>query len=442
MSSLVTRRSNAMRAPWPYKIQTDEDTGKRQTRLIDHLATSLKKTVPGSHTYTLYILSTKLTSAAPLISPKPSANVESTLLSRKLLIFVAERISEKETLVVGAEIHEYHDLANETLTIYVSKVDTTGYRSDSITPTRNLLSAYMSFYSESEERSNKNLSPRRRVVRFHVFARSQPQYLFHLSSKNPTKRVLECSKLVRWWKSILQQNFVSADAQAKNARGWFFIPGVTNERSARMLINDMVSDETEKLENQFWKYGYPYFDTQKAIDVIPRFEDDAKSRWLRSAEDSLTVKEFWYLVSHGGEFAGSQFAGFFWVEVKSNDSRQTLEQGHSEDSIEEIGGLVIDALTYDSALRVLLDQNFESEDAAIKSTLFWKRYFTNLHDGTVSTGSTLSVLVDNPMIKREIQRQQTNIIPINNLQMSIKRKAPSDVKTSIPPPLIKKSKDG
>ncbi|CAG8550570.1 13902_t:CDS:2 [Acaulospora colombiana] len=435
------------------EMKLGEGTDKKRTRLIDHLAASLKKAVPGSHAYTLYMLSTRLTPVEPLISSKTWENVEvratdSTLLSRKVLILAAEKIftsgSEKEVLVAGVEIHEYHDPADESLVAYISKVDTTGCHSGSVTPTRHIVSAYLNFYSNFDKRNNEN-SPNRRAFRLHLFARSQPQYLFHLSSKNPTKHILECSKLVRWWKGVLQQTFF--DAQVKNVndiRGWFFIPGVTNERSARTLINDVVSGEAEERESQFWQYGYPYSNIQRAIDVIPKFEDDAKSRWLRHIGDSPTVKEFWELVSHGGEFAGSQFAGFFWIYARLNDRQQMTsensgdQKSHFENLIEKIGGLIVDVPTYKKALGKLLDQSFQSEDAAIESTLAWNRYFANLHDDETLMDGAINIVIENPTVKKEVKREKVNVIPVNNLQMSIKRKM---TPSSIPPPLIKRVKD-
>ncbi|RHZ52707.1 hypothetical protein Glove_458g1 [Diversispora epigaea] len=407
-----------------------EISTQNQTLLINYLVSSLKKTVPGSHAYTLYLIFTRLECVEPLTSSKNIQNAETdrNIFKRRILVLITEKIKtnpDRDVFVTGIEIHEYYDSNNSSLIVYISKVDTTGFCNCSVTPTKNLLSAYMNFYSKNERSKFKSL-------KFHCFARSQPEYLFQLSAKNPIKRKLEDPQLIKWWKRIFQQTFFDNQNNAQNdARGWFYLPGVSTERNARMLINDLIYGENEKRENQFWKYGYPYPDAQKAIDVIPKFEDDAKSRWLSNVEsedeNSLTVKEFWDMISIGGEFVGGNRAGFIWVEMKGNDGdggdgQKIISAAKSiKPNEEKIGGLLVDNVTYNLTINTLLNENFQSESLAIESTSNWKcNFLEQRFTKEELEHNFITFMVENPLVKKEIQK--TNVIPVNNLQMSIKRK--------------------
>ncbi|CAG8734760.1 20861_t:CDS:2 [Dentiscutata erythropus] len=447
------------------------------TGIILDRPSSLKQTVRGVHTYTIYALSTRLTHKDSLTlskPPKPGPNTDnSNLFERQLLLLVNEKFpsNDKEVFVTGVEIYEYHDFDTNSLNIYISKVDTTGYSPCSSTPTKNLLTAYMKFYLEDAS-INKQLLSKRRMIKINVFARPHPQYLFHLSEKNPTKRVLSDSELLKWWKSILQQPFLhddicSVQEKTQKKRGWFFFPGMSSEKIARSFIKDNVDGEVEKRENLFWQYGYPYPDEEKAIKVIPKFEDDAKSRWLDTArESSLTVKNFWELISIGGEFAGGKQAGFFWIEAALEDDQGLVNQdiktvpvmdqclvnqdiktmpvmdqslvnqdiktmpvidqsfitGIKKELEEEVGGVVVSAHTYVQALGELFAQEFHTEEAAIGSTSNWCRYFSELQEKANPEDLIIKFTVDNSTVTHN-DSQQLNNTPVNNLQMRVKRKA-------------------
>ncbi|KAF0495084.1 histone acetylation protein [Gigaspora margarita] len=447
----------------PSKAAADEPTNLNSTRLIDYLASYLKQTVNGVHTYTIYALSSKLTHKNALTLHKNSNTGSNTsksnLFERQLLLLVNEKIpsTDKEVFVTGVEIYEYHDFDTDTLNIYISKVDTTGYSPCSSTPTKNLLTAYMKFYLE-DANVNKQLLLKRRMIKFNVFARPHPQYLFHLSEQNPTKRVLSDSELLKWWKNVLQKTFLhdtihNLQKKTRKERGWFFFPGMPSEKIALTFIKDNVDNEAEKHENLGWQYGYPYPDEEEAIKVIPKFEDDAKSRWLDTArESSLTVKNFWELISIGGEFAGGKQAGFFWVETSLDDDQgltnqdiktipimdQNLNTEIKKELEREVGGVVVSAHTYVQALGELFAQEFNTEEAAIESTSNWYRYFSGLQEKTNPDDLIIKFTVNNSTITHndsqqhndndnqqhnDNDNQQHNTTPVNNLQMRIKRKA-------------------
>ncbi|CAG8591554.1 10418_t:CDS:2, partial [Scutellospora calospora] len=421
---------------------SDEFTNINSTRLIDYLANSLKQTAKGVHTYTIYALSTKLTPKDSLTLKDGSNTSGSNLFERQLLLLVNEKIpatKNNEIFVTGVEIYEYHDFDRDSLNIYISKVDTTGYRPYSYTPTKNLLIAYMKFYLEDIS-VNKKLLLKRKTIKFNIFARPHPQYLFRHSDKNLMKHVLDDSELLKWWKNILQQTFLSENIQEKTRkkRGWFYFPGIPSDNMALTFIRDNVDGEVENSENSFWQYGYPYPDDEEAIKVIPRFEDDAKTRWLDTAgESSLTVKNFWELISIGGEFAGGRQAGFFWVEAVLEDNRDLTNQDMEIESIvdhqslnseikeeleKEVGGIVVSINTYVKALGELFAQEFHSEEAAIESTSYWCRYFYKLYSNNIA----IEFMVNNSnnlqaRVKRKADYDQqlnaTLVTPVNNQQM-------------------------
>ncbi|KAI9265132.1 histone acetylation protein-domain-containing protein [Phascolomyces articulosus] len=293
---------------------------------------------------------------------------------------------QQPKFICGIETDEYETIdSNGELekTVYIGKVDTTG------TPEFNgvvgrVIEAYI-----------KSVSP----CTIHVFARSQRQYLFHQSSRNKDKRVLSDRNLLRWWYKVLtrcleeqeqkeekqqtastntttttenkagiigswwkwlksssnETNKFTAPAttttttNVKKQTGWLSIPSVDDEQSGWYEIGQKP--------NSLWKYGYPYDPNAKAAQVLPRFEDDAKSRLLRTfmkddvkrnqeADDSegeeegddhddedednseddediddseqMTVKEFWATLGVTEE-CGHHLAGFFVVQLCGNN---------------------------------------------------------------------------------------------------------------------------
>ncbi|CAH1760999.1 1310_t:CDS:2 [Entrophospora sp. SA101] len=163
-------------------------------------------------------------------------------------MLVAEKFAStgKKVFVNGMEVYEYYNLDKDLMTIYISKVDTTG-------------------------------------------------------SQNPNKFILDDTDLLRWWKNtfkVLNKNSLSQQQiKVDNVNNWFFIPDVLSKREARLLIKDANNNSRDD-DDSFWRYDYPYSDNENAIDVIPIFEDDPKSRWINKKNDKneksseLKVKMF------------------------------------------------------------------------------------------------------------------------------------------------------
>ncbi|KAI8143236.1 histone acetylation protein-domain-containing protein [Fennellomyces sp. T-0311] len=206
----------------------------------------------------------------------------------------------------------------EKKTLYIGKVDSTGTH-------RGVISKVIQAYVKSET-----------PCRVHVFARSQPQYLFHRSAMNKDKPVLSDRDLIRWWYKVLSFG-----------QGWWSIPGIDDEASAR--------HELGRPKQGGWKYGYPYDPDARAAQVVPRFNDDAKSRLLNKGED-MSVKDFWTMLGITEE-CGHHLTGFFVADVDGPSGGPREKRG-------------IDGEEYTLFWNYFMDLSFEDSDSVTEST--WK----------------------------------------------------------------------
>ncbi|KAI7863295.1 histone H3-K56 acetyltransferase [Spinellus fusiger] len=179
--------------------------------------------------------------------------------TRRLILIMAQSSGGTNAIVCGMEAIEYKTVRNDSTkwTVYISKVDTTGYPS-----AKNITAIMIRTYLSS-------FGP----CRVHVFACAQPQYLFRDSAKYQEKKrkTLTDRALIGWWRSVFSHPDLWKNSQVK---GWWSIPGIDDEREAiiatgnRQPVNSTAS----------WQYGYPYDPKAKVNDVIPQFEDDTKAR--------------------------------------------------------------------------------------------------------------------------------------------------------------------
>ncbi|CAJ0831677.1 7631_t:CDS:2, partial [Entrophospora sp. SA101] len=274
---------------------------------------------------------------------------------KKLLILVAEEFAStgKKVFVNGMEVYEYYDLDKDLMTIYISKVDTT---------------------------------------------------------ENPNKNILNDTDLLRWWKNtlkVLNKNSLSQQQiKVENVNSWFFIPGVLSKREARLLIKDANNNNRDD-DDSFWIYDYPYSDNDNAIDVIPIFEDDPKSRWINKKNDKneknseLKVKMFWELLAIGTEFATSKNSGFFWLEI---DLGERSKNGNDGDQ----GCDLLDEETFIMLKNGLLLKDFGNETLSIESTASWINYFDELLSNGINNKKTSFTVEINNQIEDQ-QEQQNNI---------------------------------
>lgn len=118
------------------------------------------------------------------VNREPATHVQRLILARL-------EDDRRDSFVCGLEVDEYtlKDKETKERVVYIAKVDTTGaFSNQRGNVTRRLLEAYLA-----------SVAP----CSVYVFARSQPQYLFHLSAENRDKRVLDDRGLIRWWRGVL-----------------------------------------------------------------------------------------------------------------------------------------------------------------------------------------------------------------------------------------------
>ncbi|KAL9541802.1 hypothetical protein MBANPS3_008926 [Mucor bainieri] len=202
-----------------------------------------------------------------------------------------------EGFLTGLETYEYvlsSPESSDKRVIYISKVDTTS----SWKKYRGLTARVVQSYISSLPRHSSVF----------VFARAQPQYLFAKSAENKAKSVLDDRQLVSWWLSVFNKLSVQCE-------GWWSVPGIDDSNSALIEIGAKKRGWTPS-DNVKWIYGTSYASDAIAEQVIPRFDDDAKSRLLKSTkEKDMTVHDFWNILSFGEECGSGKITGFFEVRL-------------------------------------------------------------------------------------------------------------------------------
>lgn len=255
--------------------------------------------------------------------------------------------TKTEGFLSGLESYEYvlsQEKSQDKYIVYISKVDTTMNKYKGLTA--RLVQAYIASLPSSTS--------------VFVFARAQPEYLFAESAKNTSKSVLNDRQLVSWWLSTL--NKVSVPCE-----GWWSVPGIDDQNSALIEIGARKR-EWQASHLIKWNYGTSYSKDAKACQVIPRFDDDAKARLLKSLHssgnnDDMTVEDFWNILSIGEECGSGKVTGFF--ELKLLDDRE-------KDVISE--------------KQVLKRDEF---------TLFWNKFMSlDFHDSESNLKSTQQALAD------------------------------------------------
>lgn len=209
--------------------------------------------------------------------------------------------TETEGFLCGLESYEYvlskkdNDHEDRHI-VYISKVDTT-----------TTLKKYQGLTGRVVQSYITSLPAYSSVF---VFARAQPQYLFAKSAENMSKSILDDRVLVSWWLSVLNKVSIKC-------KGWWSVPGIDDVASALIEVGARKRG-WKSSENIEWSYGTSYPPDADAREVIPRFEDDAKSRLLKSMDndEETTVADFWNLLAFGEECGSGKITGFFELQLQ------------------------------------------------------------------------------------------------------------------------------
>lgn len=220
--------------------------------------------------------------------------------------------TKEEGFMCGLESYEYvlsKEKEKDRHIVYISKVDTTTTKIKGLTG--RLVQAYISSLPSSAS--------------VFVFARAQPQYLFAKSAENKAKVILDDRDLVSWWLSVLNK-------VPNQCKGWWSVPGIDDEFSALIEIGARKR-EWKSSKNIEWKYGHSFTPEDEAQLVIPRFDDDAKARLLKTLsgdEDSINVSEFWQLLAYGEECGSGKVTGFFELRLSAKSDHVEVEEENSD----------------------------------------------------------------------------------------------------------------
>nr|CAG8491959.1 3725_t:CDS:2 [Entrophospora candida] len=122
-----------------------------------------------------------------------------------------------------------------------------------------------------------------------------------------------------------------------------------------------------------FRYDYPYSDNENAIDVIPIFEEDPKSRWINKKNDK-NEKKFRAKKIGLGERSRNGNDGETFIMLKNG----------------------------------LLLKDFGNETLLIESTASWINYFDELLSNGINNNKTSFTVEINNQIEN-LQEQQNNI---------------------------------
>ncbi|OBZ85056.1 hypothetical protein A0J61_06891 [Choanephora cucurbitarum] len=223
--------------------------------------------------------------------------------------------TEEEGLLCGLETYHYKLEEEEKPTknvFYISKVDT----STALERYKGLTARIVQSYISSLPCDSS----------IFIFARAQPQYLFANSAENKCKKILNDRDLVYWWLSVLNK---VTRSDTNLIEGWWSIPGIDDLNTALIEIGAKKRG-WKPADHIQWNYGTSYLPEAQADLVIPRFDDDAKARLLKSVKEKMTVSDFWNLLSIGEECGSGKVSGFFELRLKRSKKEDTFDASETK----------------------------------------------------------------------------------------------------------------
>ncbi|EMC94226.1 hypothetical protein BAUCODRAFT_225688 [Baudoinia panamericana UAMH 10762] len=322
---------------------------------------------------------TRSRSCEPLYSPSPGCDPEQTQLSSHFLttsvavvqtaktsIFMTDLLNKQQEGVLGIGIEVLIYSTKHTTTLFVSKVDTTGYVVNHPPSRIKIICTTFIKWLVGIERQKH---PNRKVV-VSLFARAQSQYLFPGSAENGLKRPLDDRQLIKWWAKVLDPLLdTSASGQPRSASsstdvcGYLTIPGYSKHE----LMSYLPRNEHQHARS--WKPGHPLLELSKTRglppdapprSMLPRFPDDPKSRFMQDLDDEVGLTEsysvtvspakrksgrwnnvrdldrFWEAMEFRQECSSGRVVGFLWVVIDSAEASSNgeliAENGGSQES--------------------------------------------------------------------------------------------------------------
>ncbi|KAJ1511375.1 hypothetical protein HMI54_006663 [Coelomomyces lativittatus] len=146
--------------------------------------------------------------------------------------------------------------------------------------------------------------------RFHLYAKSAPEYLFYHSKLNLNKHQIQGKAFLDWWKNTLTC-FPSLCSSPTTL--YFYSPGSPELSSTSLNLPEP------------WKYGLPW-QQQDSLECIPIFPDDEFSRLITSQKELSTVHDLITL----WDTLASPWTAYIAIDFHSNKSTQAASSsGHS-----------------------------------------------------------------------------------------------------------------
>ncbi|ORY78991.1 histone acetylation protein-domain-containing protein [Protomyces lactucae-debilis] len=205
-------------------------------------------------------------------------------------------VYEADLLILALEVLVYK--AENLTTVYISKADSTGCHSKGVS----LSTLALCFLKQL-------LAQQIGKVRLVLFARSQPQYLFPGSSENEGKHLLGDRELVHWWVGILER----LRGISKDATACIIVPGSDDQEVERTYLAGYKAG---------WRVGFTDSPQALAKDVLLRFPDDPKARFLDQlsldkAIDTTSLAQFWELMAYRQEMSSGRSVAFLQLDTVS-----------------------------------------------------------------------------------------------------------------------------
>ncbi|KAJ3130021.1 hypothetical protein HK098_006733 [Nowakowskiella sp. JEL0407] len=298
-------------------------------------------------------------------------------------------------------------------TTYISKLDSTGIlQSFPSIKTKSLGSALVLHYVDSVRTSFPTLP-----IEVHVFARSQPSYLFQNSEKNPGKRVLSDDKLVKYWKKTLgcfgkKDDSQASDAKVESVSGYWLVPGET-EVSLPKVAKVPVSG------NVTWEYGIRATKGQDLRYSLPLFPDDPLGKALDLITGEVTMLNLVNMLRVVGDCSIGR-TGIFSIRFHPLGFGKLLDSGRVVEVKDREFKDIMHAITVDGLYR----NDKETAQTSFKVLVDFGRlsgvtpveFNPNVYEQRLNPTPTLA------------SKSESSIPKPNNIQSFVKRKpaAPND----------------
>lgn len=288
--------------------------------------------------------------APSLNKEDPNLQAEETTREDHLLFVTQDVLDDddeaQEVAVLAVVLVVYN--TSSTVTIYVSKADSSGHKqagslSAQYVPSTGVLMSKILEAFVRDKSTDGHMSSTTRKIVLCLCAKSQNQYLFPGSIENEAKRVLDDRALIKWWSRVFDRTMhaVGSDTRTRSVlltekttidknvtcKGYLVIPGGDRNEIRRHLLPRSGSGELA------WQNRYPIGELVHRYDesvpircLIPRFPDDPKTRLWHDLEESdrngldsawravKSLDSFWNdHLAYRKESCAGRFVGFMWA---------------------------------------------------------------------------------------------------------------------------------